>query len=195
MNHRPGNLGLSDIDLTVRDRVAKRVLSEEPETSAILVRGSYAKRTTDRFSDFDLAALTTAKPVKGYRTWFESTDSGLLHVSISAREIDEWVASRTGPVSWSLGFPTQETLLYLYEASSDIRKRLGDSPVALRPSSPPELEDFIEYIMKVRRAVRTGNGVSPMACPLRGRTSAGITYTAESREARWGPSRGARRGP
>lgn len=160
MNHRPGRFGLSDIDPTVRDRLVKRVLAEEPGTSAILVRGSYAQGTADRFSDLDLAALTTTNPIGGHRTWFESTARGLLHVSISVREIEEWVVRGSNTAPWSLGFATQEASLYFYEASNDARRRLGEPPVTLRPPSPPELEDFMEYMMKVRRAASVGDTVS-----------------------------------
>ena len=159
MNHGRSNLRLSDIDLAVRDRLVRRILTEEPETSAILVRGSYARGTADHFSDLDLAALTTARPIGGHRTWFEPTQRGRLHVSISVREINQWLENIV-PASWSLGFATHEVSLYLHEASGDVRKRLGDPPVTLRPSSPPELEDFIEYIMKMRRAASAGDGVS-----------------------------------
>ena len=129
MNNRASNFGLSYIDLAVDDRVIQRVLSEEPVTIAIFVRGSYAYGTADRSSNFDLAALTTAKPIGSHQTWIEPTTIGLLHVSISVRQIDEWVAARIGTAGWSPSLATQGLIACLYEANGDARSRLGDSPV------------------------------------------------------------------
>lgn len=152
-----GNWGLADIDQPVRDRIVKRVLSEEPRTIAILVFGSYGRGKADQYSDLDLTVLTTSTPEGGYRIWFESTSSGVLHVSVVAREIDEWVQRGSPPSTWSLGFPTREAGVYLYEANGMAKAKLGDPPDVLRPASPPSLEDFIEYIQKVRRAAKRGD--------------------------------------
>jgi phosphoribosyl-AMP cyclohydrolase len=149
-------LRLDDIESAVRDRVVVRILSLEPKTNAILVTGSYAQGTADRYSDLDAMALTSAKPSGGHYTWFEPTLRGPFHISVGAREIGEWIARGTAPAAWSLGFPTREAAQYLYQADSLAQSRLGNSPVVLRPSSPPELEDFIEYIMKLRRAASGG---------------------------------------
>ncbi len=155
----PLTIGLSDLSTEVRHRTVERVVNLEPGTIAILVGGSYAKGTADRFSDLDLVALTAGEPVGGHRTWFESMAGDELHVSTSVREIDEWVSARSEPAEWSLGFPTRLEYLYLFEANGVARERLGDPVVELRPAGPPELEDFVEYVMKVRRAAGRGEEV------------------------------------
>jgi hypothetical protein len=81
-----------------------------------------------------------------------------LHVSAGVETIDERLASRSEPASWWLGLPQLEPALYAW-ATDDARSRLGEDPSLRRPAGPPELEDFFEFSVKVRRAVEADDAL------------------------------------
>ena len=58
---------------------------------------------------------------------------------------------------WWLGLPTLEPARYAW-STDDARAMLGDDPSIRRPASPPELEDFFEFSMKVKRTAAAGDG-------------------------------------
>lgn len=117
----------------------------------MLLTGSYAKGTAAVASDLDVIAVTPS-PRVAYRTWFEDkhTDTP-LQVSAQATTVDAWLAKATRPARWSLGFPAIKFAAYLW--TDDVtRERLGDDPSLRHPAAGPELEDFLEFVLKAKRA-------------------------------------------
>ena len=135
-----------------------RLRELEPTAVAVLVGGSYAKGTADELSDLDLTALVERDGGR-YRTWFQERPAmHPLHVSAGVKTIDERLAKKSEPASWWLGLPQLEPAVYAW-ATDDARARLGDDPSLRRPAGPPELEDFFELSMKVRRAIQAGDSL------------------------------------
>jgi Nucleotidyltransferase domain len=137
------------------ERVVERLLALEPEATAVLLTGSYAKGTATVTSDLDLMALTPF-PRVGYRTWFEERGAAPLQVSAGATTADLWVAKATTPSRWSFGFPAINAAVYLW-AEEETRGRLGDDPSLKHPAAGPELEDFVEFVLKAKRRARAGD--------------------------------------
>ncbi len=134
------------------ERVVKRLRGLEPSAIAILVSGSYAKGTADESSDLDVQVATEGEPVSSYRMWFEERSGDEpLHVSPSVKSLTGWLAKRDEPQDWALGFPVFHVARYVC-ATEEARARLGDPPTNVHPPPPPELEDFIEFLQKVRRS-------------------------------------------
>lgn len=128
-----------------------RLRELEPGAIAVLVGGSYAKGTSDELSDLDLTAILESDAGR-YRTWFQERPGARpLHVSAGVQAIDERLAKTSEPASWWLGLPQLEPALYAW-VTDDARTRLGEDPSLQRPAGTPELEDFFEFSMKVRRA-------------------------------------------
>ena len=76
-------------------RVVERLFDLEPGLIAVLLTGSYAKRTASLTSDLDLVALTASIPRTDYRMWFEERRNGPpLHVSAGATTPSGWLARR-----------------------------------------------------------------------------------------------------
>ena len=121
-----------------------------------MVTGSYAKGSADEDSDLDLRAATSGPVRVSYRMWAEARAGRPLHVSAGAKRIEEWIETRSRPAAWALGFPAVYDARYLW-ATDAARELLGD-PANRRPPAPPELEDFVEHTVKVRRAARLGDG-------------------------------------
>ncbi|MGH3142135.1 MAG: phosphoribosyl-AMP cyclohydrolase, partial [Gaiellales bacterium] len=67
------------------------------------------------------------------------------------------MARREIPAGIWLGLPAIEPACYAW-ATDDARAVLGDDPSIRRPARPPELEDFFESSMKVKRAAAAGDG-------------------------------------
>ena len=74
-----------------------------------------------------------------------------MHVSACARTAGNFLAQREAPTGWWLGLPALEPARYAW-STDDARAMLGDDPSIIRPPSAPELEDFFEFSMKVKRA-------------------------------------------
>ncbi len=147
---------VAGIDVAHLERIVGRLLEYEPQSSAVLVTGSFAKGTAATGSDLDLTAIT-AHPRTGYRTWFEDTGEGLpLHVSAGAMTIAAWVADGTTPASWSLGLPAQTTARYVLSDAAT-RAVLGVDPSLCHPAAGPELEDFVDFVLKAKRTAGRGD--------------------------------------
>lgn len=136
------------------ERAVARLRELEPGAAAVIVTGSYAKGTADASSDLDLTAIIREPPRARYRMWFD----GDLHVSVSAKTAEEWLARSRQPAGWSraLGFPVVIDAAYL-TTDEDVRALLGDPPTYVHPAGDPELEDFVENTLKVRRAAAAGD--------------------------------------
>jgi hypothetical protein len=132
-------------------RIVDTLVTYEPSTTAVLVRGSYAKGLADPSSDLDLSAITP-QPRERYRMWFD----GDLHVSADAKTAAEWLGRRLQPASWSFGLPAREDAAYVF-ADEPTRNLLGDPPSVDRPAGTPQLEDLVEYARKVRRLAAAGD--------------------------------------
>jgi len=146
------------LDPELLDRVVRRLRELEPSTVAILVTGSYAKGTADEDSDLDANVLTNGKPSSDYRMWFEERPGQKeLHVSPSVRSLDQSLAERDEPQDWALGFPVLNDVRYVW-ATDEARALLGDPPSNVHPPAGPELEDFVEFLVKVRRASSRSHG-------------------------------------
>jgi hypothetical protein len=138
------------------ERVVQQLCTLEPEATAVLLTGSYAKGTPAVASDLDLVAIT-ATPRVGYRAWFEDQIPGdPLHVSAGAATADAWLAKAATPARWSFGFPATNTAAYLC-TDEETRRRLGTDPSLRHPAADPELEDFVDFVLKAKRAASTGD--------------------------------------
>lgn len=140
-------------------RIVERVLELEPRTIAILVSGSYAKGIADEQSDLDLVVVREGEPSCPYRMWFEARP-GLppLHVSPSWRALERCLAERDEPEDWALGFPVHNVTRYVWSTDAG-RVALGDPPDYIHPPAGPELEDFVEFLGKVRRCAARRDAV------------------------------------
>jgi hypothetical protein len=136
-----------------------RLRELEPEAIAVLVGGSYAKGTADELSDLDLTAIVE-KDAGRYHTWFEDRPGMRpLHVSAGVKTIDERLARESEPAAWRLALPLLEPARYAW-ATDEARRRLGEDPSLRRPGGPPELEDFFEFCVKVKRAIAAGDALA-----------------------------------
>lgn len=147
------------LDAALLERIVVRLRELEPATIAVLVIGSYAKETADDSSDLDLDVVTEGEPVSPYRMWFEDRPPlRPLHVSPSVKSLARWLAKRDEPQAWALGFPVEHVARYVW-ATVEARRALGDPPTHVHPGSTPELEDFVEYVQKLRRAYADGESM------------------------------------
>jgi len=140
------------LELDLLERVVARLRELEPATVAVLVAGSYAKGTADEDSDLDVPVVTEGEPSSPYRMWFEERRGAkALHVSPSVRSLEKCLAERDEPADWVFGFPALNVVRYVW-ATDEARGLLGDPPSNVHPPAGPELEDFVEFLVKVRRA-------------------------------------------
>ena len=134
------------LDHPLVGRVVEQLLELEPEATAVLLIGSYAKGTAGVASDLDLIAITPS-PRVAYRTWFEEQSvEAPLHVSAGATTADEWLEKAKKPAPSSFGFPAINTAAYL-STDDATRARLGNDPSLRHPTAEPELEDFFEFVL------------------------------------------------
>ncbi len=147
---------IEGLDAPLVERVVGQLYTLEPEATAVLLTGSYAKGTTAVASDLDLMAITPS-PHVGYRTWFEEQiGDPPLHVSAGATTADAWLAKATTPARWSFGFPAINLAAYLC-TDEETRGRLGADPSLHHPAADPELEDFLDFVLKAKRAANSGD--------------------------------------
>ena len=149
-------LGLADLPAELLGRIVARLRAAEPDAIGLVATGSYARGTATPTSDLDLTILPRGAPRGGYRTWFE--DLPHLHVSAGAESLDDWRHDARAPATWSLGFPTEEAVAWLW-ATDAARAGLGLDPTVRRPAAGPELEDFVEAAAKARRAFASGDAL------------------------------------
>ena len=134
-----------------------RLRELEPSAIAVLVGGSYARGAADELSDLDLTAIVEHEGGR-YCTWFQDRpERRPLHVSAGVRTARDFLARRDIPAGWWLGLPALEPALYAW-STDQARAMLGADPSIRRPASPPELEDFFEFSMKVKRAAAADDG-------------------------------------
>jgi phosphoribosyl-AMP cyclohydrolase len=148
--------GIEGLDGALVERVVGQLYALEPEATAVLLTGSYVTGTAVVASDLDLVAITPS-PRVAYRTWFEE-QVGVppLHISASATTADAWLAKATSPARWSFGFPAIAAAAYLC-TDDQTRTKLGNHPSLRHPPAGPELEDFLDFVLKAKRAARTGD--------------------------------------
>ena len=145
---------IAGLDPLLAQSIVGRLRGAEPAALAVLVTGSYAKRTASPESDLDLTVVTNHDPNARYWTWFEHRlRRRPLHVSVDAVTLRQWYQQASEPATWSLGFAAVVDGIYLW-ATPDAVEALGDPPLRRHPSAAPELEDFVEAILKAKRAVR-----------------------------------------
>ena len=147
------------LDPALLERVVARFRELEPTAIAVLIFGSYARGTAHEDSDLDLRAITTGEPLVAYRTWFhERPGSKPLHVSAGAKSLKAWLAARKEPDWWTFSFPVARTMRYAW-STEEARRELGEDPSHLLPPGEPELEDFVEYLGKVKRCAGRGDSL------------------------------------
>ena len=140
------------------ERVVAQLRELESSAVAVLVSGSYAKGTADEHCDLDLTVVIEGDPSSPYRMWFEERPGAdALHVSPGVRTLERCLAERDEPQDWALGFPVLNDVRYVW-ATDEARTLLGDPPSTVHPPAPPELEDFVEFLTKVRRASSRSHG-------------------------------------
>jgi predicted nucleotidyltransferase len=139
----------------VLDRIIVRLRAAEPKLQAVVLCGSHARGEGAPFSDVDIMALTDGPPKRQERAWFEIGMEGqMLHVSVGAESLEDFEEAETEAASWALGFPVEDTMQLAW-ATPKGHAVLGDDPSEWLPAGTPELEDFVEFYMKVRRAEAT----------------------------------------
>lgn len=149
-------LPIEGLDAAIVRHVVAQLRVLEPEATAVLLTGSYATGTAAVASDLDLIAITPS-PRISYRTWFEEQiGDAPLHVSAGATTADAWMTKATTPARWSFGFPAINAAVYLC-SNGETRARLGDDPSLRHPAAGPELEDFLDFVLKAKRAANSGD--------------------------------------
>ncbi|MDQ3433318.1 MAG: nucleotidyltransferase domain-containing protein [Actinomycetota bacterium] len=149
--------GLTELSDRVRRRIVDLARAQEPSTTAVLLAGSYARGAGTPQSDVDIDVMTRGDPSGACRSWLERDGGRLLHVSADAMTVEKWMKEAERPANWSLGFPVVEAGTFLW-ADDETRTILGDPPVIRRPPGTPELEDFLEFAMKIERAAFLRDG-------------------------------------
>jgi hypothetical protein len=147
---------IEGLDAALVGRVVEQLGRLEPDATAVLLTGSYAKGTAAVGSDLDLMAITPS-PRVGYRTWFEERiGEAPLHISAGATTADEWLSDSAEPARWSFVFPAINAAAYLC-TNEETRERLGADPSLHHPEADPELEDFFDFVLKAKRAANSGD--------------------------------------
>jgi len=135
----------------VLDQGVERLRGEEPALRAVLLGGSFARGEGDEYSDIDLLGRTAGQPRMDFRTWFLAASTGrVFQLSIEMEPLAP--PAPREPAPWALGFPVLEPQRYVWSTPAAVRV-LGDDPSLHFPGGPPELGDFVELHMKVRRGV------------------------------------------
>ena len=149
-------LSLSDLGEGLVEAVIGACRSREPRVEGILVHGSYATGQAQPESDLDLDLFVSGEPTVHYRTWFEPRD-GLRPLHVSARcdlSLEVWQIEREEPEDWALGLPVEMPHAWVWCGSERLVEVLGERPVLAKPGSPPEVEDMVDAVLKMRRHAR-----------------------------------------
>ncbi|MEX2613759.1 MAG: nucleotidyltransferase domain-containing protein [Gaiellaceae bacterium] len=148
---------MAGLDGELLERIVRRLKELERELVAVVVFGSFARGTADEDSDIDVRAITRSEPSVPYRTWFEERrGSKPLHVSAGVETARRWMARKSAPQRWALGFPVLHEARVAW-ATTAARELLGDPPSFVHPPGTPEVEDFVEFLTKARRASAEGD--------------------------------------
>jgi hypothetical protein len=149
-------LSVSDLGEELVERVVRSCRAKERWVEGILVYGSYATGRARPESDLDLDLFIADEPTVHYRTWFEPRDGpNPLHVSARCDlSIDVWEEEQQEPEHWALGLPVELQLVWLWCGNERLAEALGKCPVLAKPGSPPEIEDMIDAVLKMRRRAR-----------------------------------------
>jgi phosphoribosyl-AMP cyclohydrolase len=145
-------LALEDLGDSLVEQVVAACRRREPSTLAILVHGSYATGAAHPQSDLDLD-LVVGDPRVHYRTWFEDR-SGQPPLHVSARcdlTPKAWAEETDEPEDWSLGLPVRLVYRWLWKGDADVAASIGHEPVLNKPGGPPEIEDMVDAVLKLRR--------------------------------------------
>ena len=147
---------ISGLELRLVERVVERLLVHEPETTAVLLTGSYAKGTAAVASDLDLMAITPSPRSTTGHGSRSRTRTAPLHISLGAETADAWLAEAKFPARWSLGFPAINRASYLWTDAVPTAP-LGEDPSLLHPAAGPELEDFLDFVLKAKRSANSAD--------------------------------------
>ena len=141
----------------VLERVVAHLRTVEPELAAVLLGGSFARNEADAWSDVDILALTVGRPQREYHVLLLDTDAKRpVHVSVEAGQMAP--PGQQEPANWALGFAVRDEQCYVW-CTPAAQQILGPDPSLDLPAAPPELEDFVECYMKVRRGAALGHVV------------------------------------
>jgi phosphoribosyl-AMP cyclohydrolase len=133
-------------------RCVDQLLALEPDSIAVLLTGSHGRGNASPTSDLDLTAITAREPRVPYRTWFAPrADASPLHVSTAATTATGWLDRTRTPARWALGFPSITEARYLW-AAQEPRALIGEPPSLRRPAAAPQLEDFVDFVLKAKRS-------------------------------------------
>lgn len=152
-------LSVSDLEGDLVERIISSCRMREPRMEAILVHGSYATGRARPDSDLDLGLFIAGEPSEHYRTWFETRQHHqLLHISARCDlNIDVWEQEGEEPEDWALGLPVELAHAWLWVGDGRLVDLLGERPVLAKPGSPPEIEDLIDAVIKMRRHAAAGD--------------------------------------
>ena len=152
--------GLEDLGDDLITELVASCQQREPSVVAVLVHGSYATGTAHPESDIDLN-LVVSDPSIHYRTWFiDRSDGGPLHVSARCDlTMDAWEAEAETPEDWSLGLPVRLVYRWLWSNDDGVVASIGEQPEVLKPGGPPEIEDMVDAVIKMRRHCRNKDEV------------------------------------
>lgn len=139
----------------VIERILEKMKREQPNLQALLLTGSFARGEGSAESDVDMVGYTTDERHDVWYMWFENSQDRLMHFSIVVEKLEKPMLE---PAEWSLGLPVFDPQIYIW-ATEKAKEILGSDPSAVLPPKEPELEDFIEFANKVRRAGRTNDSV------------------------------------
>lgn len=149
---------IPDLDPELVTRVVARLRELEPTAIAVVVTGSYATGAADEHSDLDIRAITQGEPGVHYRTWFEERRGVKpLHVSAGAKSVEAWLGVRE-PEEWTFGFPALGVARYVWSTGKS-RNLIGEDPSVRFAPAPLELEDFVEFLAKLRRSAAHDDAV------------------------------------
>lgn len=143
------------VDESFLARWVERLRGVEPETAAVLLKGSYARGEAGLYSDLDFDVLTQGEPRVPYRAYLEEVSGRLLHVSIAAQQIEDWLDEEETTSDWSWYLPSAEAVQLLW-VEKTVRARV-DRAALRKPRGEMELEDFIESAGKVKSALAAGD--------------------------------------
>lgn len=135
----------------------ERLREDEPGTVAIVLKGSYARGEAGPYSDLDFDVLTEGEPRVAYPAYLAAgADGRLVHVSVAAKPLEEWLAQEATPEGWSFGLPAGERLRLLWAADDAVRARVKRCELR-HPPGGAELEDVVADLGKARHALAGGD--------------------------------------